>query len=384
MSAARFSAFVPALIIMAGTTAGQPAAPQSPSPDSSERATESPSRNVKEWNLSKGGLAIDGYDPVAYFTEGGGAAKAGDPKITTTYNGATYRFATEANRTAFLKDPGKYEPAHGGWCSWAMREGDKVEIDPKSFIVKNDRLFLFYKGWLGDTRAKWLKGDHTTEANEADTHWKKTSGESPRMAMRPAAPSAMQTAIDKSVAEVDALNLPKTALAEGAKVPTFTLPDAHGKPVSSADLLAKGPIVLTFYRGGWCPFCNAQLAEYQERLSDITSRGAQLVAVSPQTPDNSLSTTEKETLAFTVLSDMNNTMARQFGIVYTVPPSAEAMYRPILSKANGNDSNELPLAATYVIAGDGTIVYRFIDSDFRRRASVDDLVAALDRLNAKR
>lgn len=303
MSAPRFSALIPALFIMAGTASGQPAPQQSPSTDSTERATERPTRNVKEWNINKAGVAIDGFDPVAYFPEGGGTAKAGDTTITTTYHGATYRFATEANRAAFLKDPAKYEPAHGGWCSWAMREGDKVAIDPNSFIVKNDRLFLFYKGWLGDTRAKWLKGDHTAEAKEADAHWKKTSGESPRMATRPASPSALQAAIDTSVAEVDALNLTKSALAEGAKAPAFTLPDAHGKPISSADLLAKGPIVLTFYRGGWCPFCNIQLAEYQERQSDFASRGAQLVAVSPQTPDNSLSTAEKGALSFVVLSE---------------------------------------------------------------------------------
>lgn len=139
-----------------------------------------PVRATKEWNLSKAGVAIAGYDPVAYFPEGGSSAKKGDMAVTTTYKGATYRFVSTENRDRFLADPAKYEPAHGGWCSWAMKEGDKVDVDPASFIVKEGRLFLFYKGWLGDTRAKWLKEDHAAEAKLADSEWKKVSGEESR------------------------------------------------------------------------------------------------------------------------------------------------------------------------------------------------------------
>jgi len=136
-----------------------------------------PSRKVSEWNLGKDKLAIEGYDPVAYFPEGGGVATKGDASFATEYGGAVYRFASAAHRDAFLANPARYEPAYGGWCAWAMLDGDKVSVDPKSFLVKDDRLFVFYKGFLGDTRAKWLRADPATEAKTADAMWKKISGE---------------------------------------------------------------------------------------------------------------------------------------------------------------------------------------------------------------
>jgi len=139
-----------------------------------------PSRAVSEWNVGRDKLAIQGYDPVAYFPEGGAGATTGDEHITAEYEGVVYRFASAAHREQFLANPARYEPAHGGWCSYAMLEGDKVQVDPKSFIVKDGRLFLFYKGFLGDTRAKWLKADHATEAKTADANWKKISGETAR------------------------------------------------------------------------------------------------------------------------------------------------------------------------------------------------------------
>lgn len=140
-----------------------------------------PVRKVGEWNLGKEKLAIQGYDPVAYFPEGGGAAVNGDENIMAEHGGAVYRFASADHREKFLANPARYEPAHGGWCSYAMLEGDKVQVDPKSFIVKDGRLFLFYRGFLGDTRAKWRRADHAIEAKRADAMWNKISGESARM-----------------------------------------------------------------------------------------------------------------------------------------------------------------------------------------------------------
>lgn len=141
-----------------------------------------PVRNIKEWNLphSKAKLAIKGYDPVAYFPEGGGKPAKGSAKCSTEYKGVEYRFTSAEHRETFLANPDRYEPAHGGWCSWAMISGDKTEPDPKSFIVKDDRLFLFYDGLFGDTRAQWLKTDHDTSAAAADAQWKAMSGESAR------------------------------------------------------------------------------------------------------------------------------------------------------------------------------------------------------------
>jgi YHS domain-containing protein len=140
-----------------------------------------PTRNTKEWNLpSKGKPAIDGYDPVAYFPEFGGKATKGKAEFATNHGGVIYWFASADHRAAFLKDPARFEPAHGGWCSYAIVTNDKVEIDAESFIVKDGRLFLFYDGFGGDAKAKWLKKDHQQQADSADKNWKKISGEEPR------------------------------------------------------------------------------------------------------------------------------------------------------------------------------------------------------------
>lgn len=140
-----------------------------------------PVRAVHLYNLPKNStLAMKGYDPVAYFPEGGKKAIRGLESISLTYKSVTYRFASEEHLALFRKDPSRYEPAYGGWCAWAMLDGDKVEVDPRKFIVKDGRLFLFYNGLLNDTRAKWLDHDHEAQAAKADAQWKKLSGEEPR------------------------------------------------------------------------------------------------------------------------------------------------------------------------------------------------------------
>lgn len=148
--------------------------------ESQSQKTAEPVRNIAEWDLSKKSLAIDGYDPVAYFPEGGSKPSKGKKSITHTHLGADYRFASEENKAAFIANPSKYEPAYGGWCSWAMSKGSKTEIDPKTYIIKDDRLFLFYKGVFGNTKTDWEKGDHNSLSTQADSEWKTISGESPR------------------------------------------------------------------------------------------------------------------------------------------------------------------------------------------------------------
>lgn len=128
-------------------------------------------RDVSHWNLDKNKLAIEGYDPVAYFPEGGGKAQKGSDKITVTHKGVVYRFASEANKALFLKTPDKFEPAYGGWCAYAMSGGDKVEVDPKSFTITNGKLCLFYKSFFNDTRSKWVKNEAEL-AKKADAAWK--------------------------------------------------------------------------------------------------------------------------------------------------------------------------------------------------------------------
>ncbi len=139
-------------------------------------------RATKHWNVESDDgalLAIQGWDPVACFPEGGGKAAKGSPKLSAVHGGVTYRFATGANRKLFLADPWRYEPAYGGWCAYAMADGEKVEVDPESFRILDGRLFLFYDGFFGDTRAKWLK-DESGLLKKADTAWPQLSGETNR------------------------------------------------------------------------------------------------------------------------------------------------------------------------------------------------------------
>lgn len=145
-------------------------------------ADNEPVRNIEEWNLPSRGeqLAISGYDPVAYFPEGGSKPTKGDKKITAEHEGVTYRFKTAKNRDLFLAKPDRYEPAHGGWCSYAMLEGGKTEPNPKTFIVQDDRLFLFYNAWGTNTRSLWEKSDHDSQASTSDTQWESISGEEKR------------------------------------------------------------------------------------------------------------------------------------------------------------------------------------------------------------
>jgi len=138
-----------------------------------------PVRNTKEWNLSKKEIAAKGYDVVAYFPEGGSAAMKGSKKIQATFKGVVYRFSSESNKASFLKNPLRYEPAYGGWCAWAMSKGSKTDINPKTFIVKNNRLYLFYNALFGNTKTDWLEGDHDDLVEDADTQWKTFTNESP-------------------------------------------------------------------------------------------------------------------------------------------------------------------------------------------------------------
>lgn len=173
------------------------------------------------------------------------------------------------------------------------------------------------------------------------------------------------------------------APAVGEPAPNFTLPAASGKQVELAKLLKQGPVVLMWYRGGWCPYCNIQLRTYQQVLPRFEKLGAQLVAISPELPDKSLSTRQKNELAFHVLSDVGNQVAAKYDIAYTLPQPVQDKFQGKLDLAafNGDESATLPLSATFVIAPDGTVAYRFIDADYRKRAEIADVIAAIRKIS---
>jgi len=169
----------------------------------------------------------------------------------------------------------------------------------------------------------------------------------------------------------------------GATMPTFTLSDAHGKTQKSADLLAKGPIVIVFYRGAWCPYCNLYLRSMQKYLPKIDAKGASLVAISGESLDNSLSVEQKDNLKFTVLSDPNLAVSRQFGIVYEMPKMLDEAYVTLgldIKKYYKTEKAELPLSATYVIDRSGKITYAFLNVDYKHRAEPADILDALAKL----
>jgi peroxiredoxin len=192
-------------------------------------------------------------------------------------------------------------------------------------------------------------------------------------------------AYEQGIEEVRKSGVTDKALKVGDRAPDFELPDASGKKVKLSELIARGPVVVTWYRGGWCPYCNIALRGFHKSLPEIRAAGASLVAISPETPDNSLSTAEKNHLDFEVLSDRGNKVAHAYGVAYKIPRVIAEQFkgRLDLAKHNGDDSGTLPLGATYVIDREGIIRYAFVDPDYRKRAEPSDVVAALRGLNKK-
>lgn len=166
----------------------------------------------------------------------------------------------------------------------------------------------------------------------------------------------------------------------GDKMPDFKLPNATGQDVKLGDLLKDGPVVINFYRGGWCPYCNLELKAYADALPEIKALGATLVGISPETPDTSLSTKEKHSLEFEVLSDSGNHVAKNIGLVFPLAEELRGLYMKFgfdLPSRNGDDSWEMPMPATYVVDTDGTIKLAFAKADYTQRAEPKDVIDAL-------
>jgi peroxiredoxin len=181
-------------------------------------------------------------------------------------------------------------------------------------------------------------------------------------------------------AVIDA-NITKNALQVGSKAPDFMLKNAAGSRVSLYDELENGPVILMWYRGGWCPYCNLTLRAMEDMLPQFRAGGAQLLALTPESPDNSMTTIEKHKLSFEVLTDNDNAVAKAYGVVFQLTEEVKAYYENGfgLSAYNGNDKGELPLGATYVIGTDGIITYAFLDADYRNRAEPLEVLNALTR-----
>ncbi|MBY0113370.1 MAG: AhpC/TSA family protein [Phycisphaerales bacterium] len=176
----------------------------------------------------------------------------------------------------------------------------------------------------------------------------------------------------------------------GDKAPDFKLPDAQGGEFDLKEARAKGPVIVTWFRGEWCPFCNKQLVGMQERLKDLEAAGATVVAISPQTMEHTEATVTKDSVTFHMLSDEGFKVGEAYGVRYEMPPAMKEQlkkYNLDLTKYNGGtpgqDGDELPLTATYIIDQEGTIKYAFLDPDYTKRASPDDLLKVLGDMKKK-
>lgn len=177
------------------------------------------------------------------------------------------------------------------------------------------------------------------------------------------------------------------ALRPGEPVPRFRLPSIEGGLADVGLLLERGPLVISFYRGGWCPYCTIELRSLQRRLPDIEALGASLIAISPEMPDRTLMTVQSNALTFPVLFDKGNEVARQFRLTHQIDPQV-VRYQlgngNDVAAYNGMDTAEVPLPATYVVGTDGVVRYAFVDADYTRRAEPEVFLGVLRDLAAER
>jgi len=184
--------------------------------------------------------------------------------------------------------------------------------------------------------------------------------------------SELQVLIDSGIAE--------KAIHNNDRFPGFILPDSNNEARSLSDYLTRGPLVISFYRGAWCPYCNLEINALQSRLSDIVAYGGQLISISPQVPDKSVDQISNSQLNFDVLSDIGNKLAKQCGLVFTLPESLRPIYEAWeinIPGHNGDSSFELPIPATYIIDSNGDVRYAHIDMDYTKRLEPDIIIEQL-------
>ncbi len=196
-------------------------------------------------------------------------------------------------------------------------------------------------------------------------------------------PEKIQQDIMDSFEQLMASDTAKNALQTGDSAIDFTLPNAIGEQKKLSQLLEQGPVVLSFYRGGWCPYCNLQFKALNDILPEIQQLGANLIGISPETPDNSISTIEKHQLKFEVLSDVGNTIANKYGLVMTVIEKLRPYYLQWgfdIPTLNGDDSYQLPVPATYIINQDNNITACYVNKNYTERMEPNDIISALKNI----
>lgn len=191
-------------------------------------------------------------------------------------------------------------------------------------------------------------------------------------------PEVLQT-FKRGIESVKATGIEASSKQLGDLAVDGTLANWEGENVTLSELWKEGPVVLMWYRGGWCPYCNVQLRAMQKQLDAIEGAGAKLVILTPELPEKAKATAEANDLDMVALHDKNLELAKQYGIVFDLPEAIVPMYRDKLKLGsyNGNDSMELPLSATYVVNSMGKITYAYLDADYTKRAEPSEVVAAV-------
>jgi len=202
-------------------------------------------------------------------------------------------------------------------------------------------------------------------------------------AMLPQIPGDVLKLILGKTEELVNSGIAERTLTEGDEIPQINLPNAVGKTIDVNSLLKEGPLVINFYRGAWCPYCNLELNALQKALPEIKSLDAQLIAISPNTPDNSISSIEKHGLEFEVLTDAGNNIAKEFRLVFNLAEELRPIYQQFnfdIPKYNGDESWELPIPATYIVNTDGKIAHAFVNADYTQRMEPTEIINKLKEL----
>lgn len=203
-----------------------------------------------------------------------------------------------------------------------------------------------------------------------------------------AMPGGFVEALNRSLSELAHAGLIESSLQVGHALPSFSLSNQLGETIESAALLKRGPLVVTFYRGGWCPYCNLALRALEKVLPEIQAAGGNLVAITPERPDDSLTIAEKNCLKFDLLFDDGLLYAKQLGIVWKIPDYAlqwhEKYFGLHLEEHNGHGHrDELPVPATFVVDTDGVVRWRFVEAQYWKRAEPQEVLQAVKGLSAR-
>ncbi len=206
-------------------------------------------------------------------------------------------------------------------------------------------------------------------------------------AMLPQIPEEVLKLLFSKTEELINSGIAERTLNAGDEIPQINLPNAVGKTIDVNSMLKDGPVVISFYRGAWCPYCNLELNALQQILPEIKSLDAQLIAISPNTPDNSISSIEKHGLEFEVLTDAGNKIAKEFRLVFNLAEDLRPIYQQFnfdITNYNGDESWELPIPATYIVNTDGKIVHSFVNADYTQRMEPTEIIRKLKELTVQK